>query len=995
MWDGPLEKIDQYRFRIPKTYQPGMLVDGIIYASETLLPSIKKDKAPEQVANVACLPGIVNYALAMPDIHWGYGFPIGGVAATDIEAGGVISPGGVGYDINCLAPNTDILNELGYKLKIRDYQSIFNREKIVSLDFTYNKESITSILAFLKQKPKKKVYKINVSSGREIIATWDHPFFTKDGMKEISKINIGDELAIFPFTGVDYQQPSSEIIVDQVKIEEFLYKLGKNNRGNSINQILNYLRKSNFLSIKYDSSFFPFLIKMMGYCFGDGTIYFVNGRGKGVVCFYGQKEDLMDIKRDLLNIGIDGGQIYSRHRKHKIKTFYSVCKFESPEFTLKVQSTSLAVLLATLGCPIGNKCHSQYRVPLWLFKAPLWQKRLFLASLFGAELSSPKTITNGPCNFYSPTLSMNKLDIYKKNGEDFLKDIACLLADFGITTKEISCREEFVNKDNKISLRLRLLMSSDNQNLIKLYSRISFEYNKKRKFLANCAAQYLTLKSNFIQERELVACQAKNLYEEGLPPRDIFNKFSSLPWINERSITRSIYEGRLTFSRVGTNFISFNDFIEKTTQGLGTSGMVWDNIESITELEDFNDYVFDFTVANPHHNFIANNFVVSNCGVRLMKTDLQFEEVKDKISALANSLYSNIPSGVGSKGNIRVSANEVKKILLEGSAWAVARGLGVKEDLECCEEFGAIEAADPDNVSSRAYQRGQPQAGTLGSGNHFIEVQVVDTILDKDIAAFLGIDIGNITVMIHSGSRGLGYQVCDDYLRVMIKCLSKYGIDLPDRQLACAPFNSPEAKSYFGAMSAAANYAWANRQVLMHLVRKSFEDLFAKSWQSLGMKLIYDVAHNIAKLEKHKINGKEKLLCVHRKGATRAFGPENPALPDCYKKIGQPVIIPGDMATGSYLLVGTKQAEEETFGTTCHGAGRMKSRSEAIRTVDFNQLIKDLKAKGIEVRATGKDTIIEEAPTAYKNIDDVVKVVDQAGLAKKVCRMRPLCVLKG
>jgi len=384
-----------------------------------------------------------------------------------------------------------------------------------------------------------------------------------------------------------------------------------------------------------------------------------------------------------------------------------------------------------------------------------------------------------------------------------------------------------------------------------------------------------------------------------------------------------------------------------------------------------------------------------NCGVRLLKTNLRIEDIKGKIEKIVNVLYNDVPSGVGSKGKIRVSREEEKRLLTGGAKWAVSKGLGVKEDLDCCEEFGAIEGADPEAVSDRAFERGKPQAGTLGSGNHFLEVQVVEDIFDCQVAQSLGLDISQIVVMVHSGSRGFGYQVCDDYIRVMRQCVGKYKIDIPDRQLSCAPINSPEAKNYIGAMRAAANYAWANRQVLMHLVRESFEKVFSKSWQSLGMSLIYDVAHNIAKFEKYTIEGKEKTLCVHRKGATRALGPDNPKLPDRYRKIGQPVIIPGDMGTASYLLVGTKKAEEETFGSTCHGAGRLKSRSEAIRTIDFDKLMKELAQKGIEVRATGKKTIVEEAPSAYKNIDQVINVVDKAGLSKKVCKMRPLCVVKG
>ncbi len=384
-----------------------------------------------------------------------------------------------------------------------------------------------------------------------------------------------------------------------------------------------------------------------------------------------------------------------------------------------------------------------------------------------------------------------------------------------------------------------------------------------------------------------------------------------------------------------------------------------------------------------------------NCGVRLLKTNLTLEDVKDKINPIVNSFYQNIPSGVGSKGEIKVSYQEEKRLLLKGAEWAVDRGLGVKADLERCEEYGAIEGADPDAVSDRAYERGKPQAGTLGSGNHFIELQVIDDIFDRVVAEKLGLTIGQITVMIHSGSRGFGYQVCDDYVRVMGKCLSNYGINVPDRQLACAPVDSPEAKQYIGAMRAAANYAWANRQVLMHLARESLAKVFSKSWQSLGMDLIYDVAHNIAKIETHTVDGKKKSLCIHRKGATRAFGPGHPELPKCYHETGQPVIIPGDMGTASYLLVGTKQAEQESFASTCHGAGRVKSRHEALKTISFDNLIKELRDKGIEVRATGKRTIVEEAPAAYKNIDDVINVVHNAGLSKKVCRLRPLCVVKG
>lgn len=384
-----------------------------------------------------------------------------------------------------------------------------------------------------------------------------------------------------------------------------------------------------------------------------------------------------------------------------------------------------------------------------------------------------------------------------------------------------------------------------------------------------------------------------------------------------------------------------------------------------------------------------------NCGVRLLRTNLTLEDVKGKISDIVNRLYHDIPSGVGSTGDISVSVKEERRVLVDGARWAVSKGFGVKEDLDSCEEQGAIEGADPDSVSDRAYIRGREQTGTLGSGNHFLEVQVIDDIFDAQIAGEFGLSVGQIVVMIHSGSRGLGYQICDDYVKEMVSCLDKYSINVPDRQLACAPIKSPEAKKYIGAMRAAANYAWANRQVLMHLTRVSFGKVFSKSWQSLGMDLIYDVAHNIAKFENHIVDGKEKNLCVHRKGATRSFGPGNPELPEKYKETGQPVIIPGDMGRASYLLVGTKKSEEETFASTCHGAGRVSSRHEALKIINPDALLKELKAKGIEVRATGKKTIVEEAPSVYKNIDDVIEVVQKSGISRKICRMRPLCVVKG
>jgi len=383
-----------------------------------------------------------------------------------------------------------------------------------------------------------------------------------------------------------------------------------------------------------------------------------------------------------------------------------------------------------------------------------------------------------------------------------------------------------------------------------------------------------------------------------------------------------------------------------------------------------------------------------NCGVRLVRTNLTEKEIKTKIKDLVCALYNNIPAGVGSEGKIRVTADEEKKILTKGAAWAVSKGYGTKEDLEYTEEKGCMQGADPLRVSERAYKRGKRQSGTLGSGNHFIEVQLVDEIYDEEKARIFGIQKGQITIMIHSGSRGFGYQICDEYSKGMVRLMSKYGISVPDRQLASAPVKSTDGQAYIGAMKCAANYAWNNRQCLMHLTREIFEKFFNRSFRDLGMSLVYDVAHNIAKFEKYSINGKEKLLCIHRKGATRAFPPGHEELPQKYKETGQPVIIPGDMGRNSYLLAGTKKAEE-TFFSACHGAGRLMSRKAAIQACAGRSITKELAEKGIAVMATGRGTLAEEAPLAYKNVTEVVSVVHGAGISTRVCRMRPLGVVKG
>jgi len=385
-----------------------------------------------------------------------------------------------------------------------------------------------------------------------------------------------------------------------------------------------------------------------------------------------------------------------------------------------------------------------------------------------------------------------------------------------------------------------------------------------------------------------------------------------------------------------------------------------------------------------------------NCGVRLVRTDLTEEEVKPRLVDLVNELFNQVPCGVGaSKAIPKLSESELRRVCVDGARWAVEEGFGRDDDLERTEARGALEGADPDVISRRAMDRGRPQMGTLGSGNHFIEIDVVEQVFDREVAEVFGVAEGQIALQIHCGSRGFGHQVCTDYLQTMQKATRKYGIDVPDRQLACAPLDSPEGKRYFAAMACAANYAWANRQTILALATQALERVLGKDRNALGMRQVYDVCHNIAKFEEHDVNGERRVLCVHRKGATRAFPPGHSECPAPYRDVGQPVLIPGDMGTASYLLVGTEGAMRETWGSTCHGAGRVMSRKAAIRKAKGRSIKKELGEKGIFVRYEGRTTLAEEMPEAYKSVDAVVSVMHEAGITRKVARLRPMGVVKG
>jgi tRNA-splicing ligase RtcB len=384
-----------------------------------------------------------------------------------------------------------------------------------------------------------------------------------------------------------------------------------------------------------------------------------------------------------------------------------------------------------------------------------------------------------------------------------------------------------------------------------------------------------------------------------------------------------------------------------------------------------------------------------NCGVRLIRTNIPLHEARPRMELLVETLFRTIPCGVGRGGVIRFKRNELARLMEEGSSYVVARGYGWESDISATEAGGRLDGADPDEVSDVAYRRGTDQCGTLGSGNHFLEVQVVDAIDDARAAGVLGLQEGCLTVMIHSGSRGLGYQVCEDALRELRDVPQKYGIDLPDRQLVCAPVHSKEGQRYLGAMRAAANFAWSNRQIMTHLTRTVFAEVFETPAERLAMHLVYDVAHNIAKMEPYEVDGRERMLCVHRKGATRAFPPGHPELPERYRAIGQPVLVPGDMGRYSYVLVGQDASMHETFGSCCHGAGRRMSRGAAIRASKGRSIHRELLDRGVIARARGRTGLEEEQPDAYKDVIQVVDVLHNAGISRRVARLKPVGVIKG
>ena len=978
-WQGPLNKLDPFAWEIPQSYKPQMRTSGVIFIDEPMIVQLRQDQAAEQVANVATMPGIVGRSLAMPDIHWGYGFPIGGVAAFDHDEG-VISPGGIGYDINCLSGDARVLSSLGYRIPIRRFEGCWKETPIACVNPSHRTKT-TNAVAYMRFRANA-AYRVRTGTGFEITATADHPFLTPEGMRPLKEVGTRP-VAIYPFRGVDYAEPPEREVVTEEAVSRLL---GRSQRD----QVLQVLRRKKLIPLGPRHPAFPYLLRILGYAMGDGH---ANLRPPSPhVAFWGRRDDLEEIRMDVERVGFRPSRVYVRDRHHRIKKRGGIYEFDAEEAWFRVNSSALTALLHAMGLPVGNKAKRDFVLPRWLLRLPLWQKRLFLAALFGAEMSAPRALTGHGYNLGSPTFSVAKREGFRKTGRRYAQQIARMIAEFGVRVGPVRSDAIEVPGSGEPTYRFLVHVASDSANLIKFYQTINFEYHAEKRFLSNAAAYYLTLKEMVIRHHLATAEAAGISRGNGASVDEAAADLATL-YVSRSFLTHRMY-GRKGKPRATPPFPTFEAFLQRLRETAGLSGVVWDRIVSAEEVPV--NEVFDFTVADSHHNFIAEGFVVSNCGVRLLRTDLTEVDARPKIRELVDTMFHNVPSGVGEGGLVKVSRQDLARLTTEGVAWSVEKGYEWPEDPLHIEANGHLADASFEKVSDRAISRGKDQVGSLGSGNHFLEVQKVDRIYDEATAKALGIgQVGQVCVMIHTGSRGFGHQIASDYIATCEGVVKREKIDLPDLQLACAPVHSKEGRDYWAAMCCGANFAWNNRQVITHGVRNAFAKTFGRSAEDLGIHIVYDVCHNIGKVEEHEVDGHRRKVVVHRKGATRAFPAGHPETPAAYKEVGQPVLIPGDMGTCSFVLVGLPTAMTRSFGSSCHGAGRLMSRAAATRTYRANEVVRALSDRGIYIHAATKAGIVEEAPGAYKNVEDVVRIAEGAGLTKIVARMVPLGVVKG
>ncbi|MFH1785876.1 MAG: RtcB family protein [Candidatus Micrarchaeota archaeon] len=853
-----------------------------------------------------------------------------------------------------------MLAEYGYYKKIKDFQDDFSEERLSCMDLADNKKKSANPILTLCKKADSPVLSIRTKTGQEILVSADHPLLSDNGFKEAGDLKEGDSLLIHPFVGIEYEVPKDYTILDEKDVINLV--------GNR-KKLIAKLKAEGLLPLKSNSKNLPILAKLVGFITGDGWVgsYYSKKRAMDIwsTRIIGKQEDLEKIREDLLQLGYETNFIRTNKYSSKVNLEDGTDRAITGESTqLYLNSQSLSVLLHLLGVPKGNKSRTKTSIPKWVKHAPLWIKRLYLAGLFGAELSKPAQRKNEEFSFIEPNFSQNKIDSLKQDNLNFMLDLTNLLLDFGVRVNKIYEQKGVVNVRGERTHKLALRISAKPENLIRLWGTIGYEYCHERTVCSMLAISYLNYKVAVLEKT------------------DVENEQSSGA---QKTISRI---------RIGSSFPTFKEFIEQHI--VKNSVFIKDEISDI-KFSNYGGYVYDFTMNDKNHNFIANNIVSHNCGMRIIRTNLTYKDVQPKLRELIDKLFRSVPAGVGSKGFVKLDASTFRKVIEEGSEWCIDQGYGWKEDLEVTELGGREKDADNRTVSDKAVQRGKDQIGTLGSGNHYLEIQRVleENIIDKQLAKKWGIFPDQIVVMFHCGSRGFGHQVATDYLNLFLDVMnSKYKIKILDRELACAPFNSPEGQNYFSGMKCAMNMSFANRQTILHQVRKVFSDVFATDAEKLGLHQIYDVSHNRASIEKHDVDGTMKELIVHRKGATAAFGPNRPEVTAKYREDGQPVIIGGSMETGSYLLVGAETGAQTWF-TTAHGSGRTMSRTEAKRRYRGDQLQKDMEQHGILVKTNSLAGLAEEAGAAYKDIDEVIESAHSAGISKKVVKLIPIANVKG
>ncbi|MFW5983757.1 MAG: RtcB family protein, partial [Halobacteria archaeon] len=862
---------------------------------------------------------------------------------------GIISPGGIGYDINCLTGDAEVMLEFGRKRRIDSLRDDFADERAV---VATDGDETSEIRLFTEDEGT--VYEVETETGETLRATADHPFLTPEGMTELDDIDEGDEVFVRPFVGVKDEEPEEFVVLDESDFED------------EDPQLVAALKKRDLLPLRSTDREFALFLKLLGYHIGDGSY-----NNHSETTFYGEKEALREIQDDIRELGFKPSRIYSREREHDVNGN----EFETTEHSVKSTANSFQQMLVRLGSPKGRKTQTDFTLPSYFDRVAGWQKALFVSTLFGAEMSAPAAQT-GKC-LYPPTFSHNRTPEYADFGEDFIRGIMETLEGLGVKTNGL---ERF--ETNSGNIRLRFGVKNNSENLVRFFTCIGYRYAPEKRRDSLVAAQYLRRKEREIDERAETEREAVAMYDGGASIAETKKAFDT----NDRFVERSIYGGRNGRPRPSEGFPDYDEFRDETEVYDGYR--VKTRIESIEEVGE--RPVYDIGVAHDAHRFVADGFVVSNCGVRLLRTDLDYDDVRGKEETLVNALYDAVPCGLGKGGYLNVDKDDLRGILEQGVEWMLDEGHARDEDLRRCEENGRL-PGDASKVPSEAIDRGVNQVGSLGSGNHFLEVQRVADVFDSDAADAFGLHEDGVVVMIHSGSRGLGHQTCTEYLRRFEKTYPERTANLVDRELVHAPIADEVAQDYRDAMYAAANFAWANRQAMTQAVRHTLDRVFG----GVDTRLVYDVCHNVAKEETHTVDGEERDLLVHRKGATRAFPAGRDEVPDVYADVGQPVLIPGSMGAGSYVLKGGGRSLERSFGSTAHGAGRLMSRTQAKQDFWGGDVQDELREQGVYVKAESGATIAEEAPGVYKDVDEVIRVSDELGIGEKVARMKPIANIKG